>query len=397
MRKEYIIIVLTLLFINSFGLISLSNTILLLLILVLAVLGYNKNRQLIFTGPIVVMIVGLILSMISCKIYRGQDYGGTFKALVNYLYILLYFAIAYIKPSVRQMEKSLFTFIIMFNVIYIMQFVLLQVGVVIIKSAEGYESAGESARFRMIASGFTSLGLFFGLNKYLMQKKKKYIGVIISSVTVLLLMGFRTMIFFSVVFSFYLLIKIYGFSLKTLGYFLGVGVFCVLLLQIPIFKDKVQYMVEKNEEQNLSNDDYIRVITLKYYLHDYFKSNWEMFFGSGPMFVGSEYNDKIMKLQKTRGIYYQDWGLLGLSWVTGILSVFGMLWYSIKAFMQKVPPSYFYLGIWFLYLVIASITTAEFYRLGNYAVQALVLFTIENVIKETDRYENRNIDISSCS
>ncbi len=249
----------------------------------------------------------------------------------------------------------------------------------------------------MIASGLTTLGLFFGLNKYLLLRKKVYLMVTISSAIVLLIMGFRTMIFFSAMFSFYLLIKIYGFGWKTVGYILGVGVFCIVLLQIPVFKDKVQYMVDKNETQTLSNDDYIRNVTLKYYLHDYFKSNWEMFFGSGPMLTGTSYHDKIIKLQENRSIYFQDWGLLGLSWMLGMVSVFGMLWYSIKAFRLKVPPQYYYLGIWFLYLVVSSITTAEFFRFGNFVIQALVLYTLENCIKETEKYENWYFNISSSS
>ncbi len=376
MKKYLIIIFVALLLIKFFGLLTITNTALLLIVLGLTIIGYLQNVNSLFRIPIFVMFVGLAFSMMSCRIYRGQDYYSSFMALPNYLYLLLYFGLAFIKPPLKQIEKALLLLIVIFNFLYILQFVLLQKGIIIFASAESSMEEGESARFRMMASGLTSLGLFFGLNKYFVFKEIKFLLIAISSVVVLLLMGFRTMIFFSALFSFYLLIKIYGFNWRTLGYVLGVSMFCLMLLQIPVFKDKVQYMVEKNQTQSLSNDDYIRMVTLKYYLHHYFKSNWEMFFGSGNPFPGTNYYKAVMRIQE-RGMWTVDWGLWGLSWSIGVISVIGMIWYSVKAFVLKVTRQYYYLGIWFLYLVISSITTAEFFRLGNFVIQAICLYTLE--------------------
>ena len=83
-----------------------------------------------------------------------------------------------------------------------------------------------------------------------------------------------------------------------------------------------------------------------------------------------------------RGIYWVDFGLLSLSWVLGIPAVLGMILYSIKASFLKVSSEYYYLGIWFMYLVASSFTTAEFFREGNFIVQALALYLVEKVNKQ---------------
>ena len=80
---------------------------------------------------------------------------------------------------------------------------------------------------------------------------------------------------------------------------------------------------------------------------------------------------------KGRGIDWTDLGLLSLSWMIGLITVLAMIAYSIKAFLLKVPSEYYYIGVWFIYLVIVSFTTAEFFRSGNFIVQALALYLVE--------------------
>jgi hypothetical protein len=375
MKKDLLIIFGTLLLTNVFGITKLPNTPLLILVLVMGILGYIENRNSIFIKPIAVFIVGLLISIISCKVFREQDYLDSFKALPNYFFILFYFGLIYLKPKLTDIENAFIFLTLMFNTIYILQFVLLQWGVVFVSSAEGSLDAATEARFRMAGSGLSSLGLFFGLNKFILKKKLIYLIILISSLVVILLMSFRTMIFFSSLFAFILIFKINGFNKKTILWFVVSSLFFIVMLNIPVLNEKVQYMINKQQTETLSNKDYVRVVTMDFYLRDYFKSPWEMLFGSGQPFSKTAYY-KYHESLNAQGIYYVDWGLWGLSWVLGILSVCGILWYSIKAFLLKVPMLYYYLGIWFLYLVVSSITTAEFFRAGNFVIQALCLYAL---------------------
>ena len=76
------------------------------------------------------------------------------------------------------------------------------------------------------------------------------------------------------------------------------------------------------------------------------------------------------------GIHYFDWGLLGISWMMGMLSLVAMIWYPIRAFLTKMPNDKLYLSIWFGYLLACAFTSAEFVRQGCFLVQGIALYLI---------------------
>lgn len=386
--------ILVLFFLTFFGTVDITNTLLLILILPFVIIGIRRTY--LFKKIIICLLAGLIMSMISSFIFRGQDFLSSFKASPVILMILFYFLICYIHPSIRNTEKSIVILVLIFDIIYILQFILYQRGIVFLPMNEDImNSEGEDVRFRMIGSGLATLGIFLGATKFLTLKDKKWLIIMCLSLLVILLMAFRTMIAFSVLFLFFLVLKIKGVKRETLFIFAGAAIVALLLLQIPVISDKVDYMWEKqfgDNAESLSNKDYIRNVTLYYYLYEYFKSPFEYFFGTGLSIPGTNLY-KTFEYLGSMGIFYMDWGLLGLSWMIGVIPVLCMIVYSVKSFRLKVNPQYYYVGFWFMYLVLSSITTAEFFREGNFIVQALCLYMVEIAHKQYN-YENRNTYIS---
>lgn len=82
-------------------------------------------------------------------------------------------------------------------------------------------------------------------------------------------------------------------------------------------------------------------------------------------------------------MFWMDWGILGLSWMIGIPAVLAMLFYCYKVFKIRANLSYYYLPVWFFYLLFSSITTAEFFRQGNFVIQAVCLYLAERVYFDT--------------
>jgi hypothetical protein len=313
--------------------------------------------------------------MISSYYFREQTIIESFKASVVFFYIMFYFMLRQIKPSIVQMESAIFTIVVIFCLCYIIQFLIYPT--VIFSGAEMEFS--EDIRIRLMAQGFSSLGYFFGLNNFIIGKRKNSnLFLLLLCFSVIFLMGFRTMLAGIVFFTCILFFRIYGFSWKFFSVgLLAVGVF-IAIIQIPVFADKINIMLERQETQNLANSDYIRVIGFLYYTQDHFKNIWEFILGSGMPFEGTVYGNYMTGLIN-EGIYYEDWGLIGLSWLIGIIPVFFMIFYGIKAFILNVKKEYYYIGIWFLYLIITSITTMEFYRAGNFVVQAIALYMVEQI------------------
>lgn len=371
--KIFVVILTSLLLTKFFGATSISNTLLLLALLPFVILEINEKS--IFKIYIFAILLGIILNIISCYFYSGQSLIESFKASVIFFYIMFYFMLRRIKPSLIQMENALLVLVVILCICYIVQFLIYPV--VIFSGAK--DEYTDDIRIRLVAQGFSSIGYFWGLNNFLLGKGK-IINILLAllCLTVIFLMGFRTMLAGIVFFSIVLVIRIYGFSWKNLTIsLLAIGIF-IALIQIPVFADKINYMLERQETQNFNNSDYIRISEFQYFTQNHFQNTLEYILGSGMPFEETSYGNKMTNLED-RGIYYDDWGLLGLSWLLGVIPVLLMIFYSIKAFILKVNKEHYYIGIWFLYLVFTSFTTAEFYREGNFVVQAIALYMVEQV------------------
>jgi len=380
--KYYIIVFLSLLMTNFFGLTKINNTILLGLMIPFVIIEFSEKS--IFKWYIVAVFIGISLSIISCNYFRGQPMLMTFKASVIYYYILFYFVLKYLDIPISQMETSLMILVIIFCACYIVQYILFPT--VIFSGVEEQLISPDNIRIRLVGQGLSSLGYFFGLNKYLHNNKKlHYLFLAILCFGVIFLMGFRTMLVMISIFTFLLIIRVKGFKWNVLLFsLLGCGLF-IAMLQIPVFSEKMNAMLDRQQTEVLSNKDYIRLVQLKYYTQVHFKSVWEYIYGSG-MTYSTEHESsaygRLMGRLPDMGIYWQDWGILGLSWMIGMLAVISMIAYSIKAFLLKVPVAYYYIGIWFLYLVASSVTTMEFYRDGNFIVQSIALYMVEKFYNE---------------
>lgn len=385
MNNPIILTFIIVLFLNFFGITNISNTILLLLLLPFVFISI-KQRNLVFKKTIIVMLIGMVLNIFSADIFNGQKPITTFKGMSFFYYIFLYFLLWKYKPDIKQTHNTILYLCIIFDVLYILQFIMLQQGIVFLPVDENSIDQGEGARFRMIGSGLASLSVFLGINDYLTKRKIHYLILCAIGFIVLFLMAFRTMVFLCLIFSLIEIILVEGMKRRTLVYIICFFAMGFILLQIPIISDKLDYMWEKQFEagsnDNFSNKEYIRWITLDYYYSSHFQNIFEMILGSGYPQSESVYYANIEKQLWSIGIYWMDWGLLGLSWMLGILPVGAMITYSIKAARLKVDNKNYFIGIWFVYLILSSITTAEFFRQGNFIIQALCLYYIELVYKK---------------
>lgn len=371
----------SLLFLNCFGIFHISNTILLAILIPFLVWGFNR-RSLCFRKILIFLLIGLVISMFSCSYYNGQGILDSIAALASFYYILIYFMLSYIKPSSLNIKKALICLCLIFNTLYILQFILLQKGLVFLPIEEDNIFLGEGARFHMIGSGLASLSIFLGINTFLYTKNKLALFFSFSGLIVLLLMAFRTMVVLSILFVVFELFLIKGVKKTSFIYLIIGGACFFLLLQIPVIYDKVEYMWLKEfgegTKHSFANEDYIRWVTLGHYYTNHFHDWIEFIFGSGYPNVDGRYFKTVENLWSV-GIYWMDWGLLGLSWMIGIPAVFSMLLYSYKVFKIKIDKRFYFIPVWFLYLVISSITTAEFFRQGNFVIQALCLYLAERV------------------
>ena len=336
-----------------------------------------------------VIFVGILASMVSCMINRGQSIIDSIKAMPNYFGLLFYFFLKWRKFKLTTVQSALVWLIIVFDILYIAQYYLIDYGINFLNIDDWMLSdSTEGNRLRVMSSGLYSLGMFYGIVQWYITHKNKYLALFIVGAFVMLLTGYRQFLVSTLVALLFMIYKLdKRVKLKHIGFVAAIVVVGYVLYQIPAVQGKIAGMIERNDTgASLDNKDYIRVIQWEFFNHEYFKNGWEHFFGSGLPLPGAKSGfGKYFQTLTDQGLQYVDWGIIGASWMLGVLTFVGYVWMSLAAILKRVPSVYLYISLWYIFLLSSSITNWEFFRDGNFLVHAMALYIIELASKENEK------------
>lgn len=80
-----------------------------------------------------------------------------------------------------------------------------------------------------------------------------------------------------------------------------------------------------------------------------------------------------------QNLYWNDWGIIGLSWMIGIISVLLLVSIIVRALFIKVEKSKLYLKYTLILSLLISIaTSAELFRPGNLLIVGIIIYLLEN-------------------
>lgn len=337
----------------------------------------------------ILIFIGILGSMVSCMINRGQSIIDSIRAMPNYFGLLFYFFLKWRKIKLSTVQSALVWLVIVFDILYIAQYYLIDYGINFLNIDEWMLSdLTEGNRLRVMSSGLYSLGMFYGIVHWYITHKNKYLALFIVGVFVMLLTGYRQFLLSSLIALLFMIYKLdKRIKPKHIGYVAAIVVVGYVLYQIPAVQGKIAGMIERNDTgASLDNKDYIRVIQWEFFTHDYFKNGWEHFFGSGIPFSGENSGfGKYFQSLTDQGLQYVDWGIIGVSWMLGILTFVGYVWMALAAILKRVPTVYLYVCLWYIFLLSSSITNWEFFRNGNFLVHAMALYIIELASKENEK------------
>lgn len=364
---------------------------------------YSSRKEIRLESNWLVCYFGaLFMSVISSYIFRKQtiiqSLGNT--ELLWFFYFFSFFYFNKFRLTASQIEKVIDVLFILFSISYLLQYFVFYPREVFTMLA----FTGSERRFRMTGQLIVFIGFFLYLNRLLMGNNKinNLLKLLISGFIIVLL-GFRTEILVLILTSLLLIIRIKGFNLRIFKYISVIVVLAFALYSTESGKTTIDNMIQRNEESNFSNSDYIRVQQWDYFTNYHFKSTAERFWGTGLPSWESTYGKQLGNLADfsdrrsnvhTSIAQWRDWGLIGLSWVMGVpmfLVLIGLIFYFI---FLKTTPNYYYLSSLYLFLLFASITTVEFYRNGAFVFHGLILYLANRIRAEKSLYykndENRN-------
>lgn len=342
------------------------------------------------------LILCLLANFTASLVNRGQSFWQSFRTpyIFDISLIMFFYYLYHKKISLRIVEKTIvityFIFLLCFFLQYTIFFpksVFSMIGVFVTTDME--------RRFRMMGQIVGFLGYFFVLNKLLVDKKCPiyyYIGLAAGFLFIILL-GFRSEVAALILSTFYLFFRIRGFSRKIIPPIILIAVISFFIIQIDLVQEQLEAMISRQvDEQTFDNSDYIRILQLNFFLNDY-HINWsDWFFGSGIPSYSSSFGKQFYANGQmynslgeavTLGIYgWYDWGVYGLSWVLGIptcVLLYGLMFYMI---IRKMEKQNIYISAFYLFLLMTSITTIEFYRAGAYVYHAILLYVVYLIDEE---------------
>lgn len=387
MNPKYIIILLFLVLNHFFGAFPMSFSITVPILLFCLYMGWKQPTD--YRKIFLVIFVGILASMVSCMINRGQSIIDSIKAMPNYFGLLFYFFLKWRKFKLTTVQSALVWLIIVFDILYIAQYYLIDYGINFLNIDDWMLSdSTEGNRLRVMSSGLYSLGMFYGIVQWYITHKNKYLALFIVGAFVMLLTGYRQFLVSTLVALLFMIYKLdKRVKLKHIGFVAAIVVVGYVLYQIPAVQGKIAGMIERNDTgASLDNKDYIRVIQWEFFNHEYFKNAWEHFFGSGLPLPGAKSGfGKYFQTLTDQGLQYVDWGIIGVSWMLGVLTFVGYVWMSLAAILKRVPSVYLYISLWYIFLLSSSITNWEFFRDGNFLVHAMALYIIELASKENEK------------
>ena len=393
MLKNKIKLLAIILFLTGFiGFFPFSMTTEVLLLFVFLLFYRKEFCSGMFRNFIFLTFIGIILSSISCLFYRKQPIYLTIGMCFNYLCLSTYFIFKSKHYKLEVIEATIGLLGKFVTILYLLRFWALQQGVVIGGYIDEYQLADVgSARVRIACSPIVFFLMFKSFNNVLCSKRKQDAFWLTLTILCMVLMTFRT-IFAAVGLSFlFILFRAKMPARKKILSTVFIAIICCGVFMNEKISERITNRFEQSAGEDFSNKDYIRVIQYEYFTQKHFKNDIEHFFGSGMPEQRTAYGKDQNELAKA-GIFYVDWGIIGMSWMLGVITLVGMIGYMVVAIIKswKMEP---YIPMWLIYMLLVSVTTGEFIRDGSFIVQALVLALIT---KKNICNENRNINISSC-
>lgn len=116
-----------------------------------------------------------------------------------------------------------------------------------------------------------------------------------------------------------------------------------VLSQTSVVQNSINNMMKRQEAgATFANEDYIRVIQFNYFTKEHFKSPVEYVFGSGIPNPRTKYGQPFYTVDPALGPYngWQDWGIVGLSWMIGIPAVLALLFPVLRIIRRNATTTF---------------------------------------------------------
>lgn len=378
--------ILTILFLVSFYGISTFLTrpfiwLSILIMLVFTIKKWDKHDK--YENIIVMYSLFVICSCFYSHFFYSQPLVSSIEHSRHNLGILAYFVAKGLCSSADVVKKRLKILMTITIVCYILQWIVYPT-VLFAGSINDFDITDNQFRMRFYCSILFYLAFLYGINKYIIEKKIFFLLYTVIGFLPIIIMGFRSLIAMLLLSALLLIFKVSKKGASNIFKYLIIGSIAFYsALQIPIVQDKIDEMAIRQETGGtFDNKDYVRNVGLVYYSTTFSEKPLMWILGGGDPQVdvdGKPINDyqRLFAQAYDMFLYWNDLGLIGLSFIIGIIAVSLLVYLCIKTMYDCGDSNLQYIRFCvFAVLVGTIITSMELYRNGNLVMLGILMYIV---------------------
>lgn len=360
-----------------------------IVLLAFTVANWDKKNK--FENLVVIYAAFVFMSCLYSYFFNSQPLVKSIESSFYYWGLLSYFIAKGFGTSLKVLKKDLCLLMIICIGCYILQW-LVYPSVLFAGAINEFDVNESQFRMRFYCSMLFYLSFLYGINQYILQRKKIYLLYSIFSFIPIIVMGFRSLIGMLVLGTILLIISILGNSLKSYMKYIAFGTVAVIIaFQVPIVQEKIEEMSARQENGGtFDNDDYVRNLGLAYYTANFSEKPIMWLIGGGSPQINpdekatTEYQ-RIFSNAYDFHLYWNDLGIIGLSYIIGILSTVLLIYLCIKTMICCKRRDLQYIRFCILVVLIGSIITSmEIYRNGNLVILGILMYIVCKTKSQTN-------------
>lgn len=392
-KKHIEILFLSLLFTSCFGLILLNFRIFkYLFTLILFSFCLIKSKSIPCKKAILCYALSVGGSCVYSAVCNHQNFIKVIGNSYTYWSLLFVFITMSYKPTANQIEKVIKYLSITFCLCYLTQWAIYPTAI-FTGGLDDLNISNDIFRMRMPGSICAYCLFFYGVNKYILHKRKSDLLYALLGFLPIIIMGFRSLVAATALFAMIMIPFVTKSITKTFVWLAVGGAVLIGVSQLNIVQTKLDEMMERQESgQTFNNEDYIRFLAYEYFDESIFIKPGERFFGGGvPVEGTSAYYRNMTDAVERLHFFWTDLGLIGLSYIIGIPAVLLLVGIVLYCIHQTKLEHMQYIRFTLLTVLLGSIMTSmELFRTGNILIISLYLCLIYTVSKES-RLHCKNI------
>lgn len=311
-----------------------------------------------FSFPIILLLIGVLLSMYTAYVYHNQSLLISLWANRYMYFFLFYFVLHLFQVSSRYIERVLFISGVVYAGAFLMQYVVFPTQFFDVRMGV------ERGTIRIFIPGlaFLNIAYFIALQRVLYRNSLHYLLFLGLFLVVFLLTGTRSIIAGPAVVTLFAL-----FFSKRVKSRLGIVILVLLSIGLAfyLFQDIVLYLISVSEHQSVYSEENIRVKAGRFFLTEFFPSTFAYLTGNSEAHQASAYGLEIFSYKMHKGFYQSDVGFIGEFSKYGLFLLVSVLVIFIKSFRYPLSDDYAYVRYFMLLILItlplgSSFTTPDF-------------------------------------